>query len=63
MAGLLTCDIALYSGKIDLDSDKEWNKTKPWEDAGYSFGARQTVYRMFGNLSGFAILDHHTHDR
>lgn len=45
------------SGKIDIKPDEPI-----WNDAGYSFGARQTVYRMFKNVSGFAILDHHTRD-
>jgi hypothetical protein len=47
-----------YSGGINLDPKSK----KPWVDAGYSFGARQTMHRMFKNATGFSLLDHHTHE-
>lgn len=47
-----------YSGGINIQPKSD----KPWVDAGYSFGARQTMHRMFKNTTGFSLLDHHTHE-
>ena len=45
----------------DLHKDEPDAKDRPWSDAHYSFGARQTVYRMFHSADGFAIHTSHTH--
>ena len=48
-------------GRIDLHAEQPGAKDRPWSDAAYSLGARQTLYRMFNRTPGFHILDHHTH--
>ena len=47
----------------DIHSDDPQAKESPWSDAAYSLGARQTVYRMFGEgrAEGFVIHTSHTH--
>ena len=40
------------SQRPDLDQDKPNAKAEPWSDAYYSYGARQTVYRMFHDTPG-----------
>ena len=57
LRGINRSIILSYSGKINLNPNEP-----PWRDAGYSFGARQTVYKMFKNTTGFSLLDHHTHE-
>ena len=47
--------------RSDLHKDEPDAKDRPWSDAHYSFGARQTVYRMFHSADGFAIHTSHTH--
>jgi len=53
-------NLLFYSGKIDLDAGKPGDEDNPWRDAAYSFGARQTLYRMFSNSSAFALHSKHT---
>jgi len=54
-------NLLFYSGKIDLHADQEGAKLRPWSDAGYSFGVRQSVHHMFAGKPGFAIHSSHTH--
>eukprot|EP00955_Chlamydomonas_euryale_P060851 357837-Chlamydomonas_euryale.AAC.3 len=55
--------LPLCSGVINLDADDaELSRSQPWHDAGYSFGARQTLHRMFHASPGMALLDHHVGD-
>ncbi len=44
----------------DLHKDEPNAKTEPWSDAHYSFGSRQTVYRMFAGVEGYIIKTIHT---
>lgn len=41
------------AGKIDLHGDQPGANLRPWSDAGYSFGARQTLYHMFHDKPGW----------
>jgi len=52
-------NLLYYSGQIDLHEQEAYAKTQPWSDAGYSFGARQTVYRAHHHRPGFKIMTQH----
>lgn len=43
----------------DLHEDDE--EALPWSDAHYSFGARQTLFRMFHGVEGFQLRHKHSH--
>jgi len=43
-----------------LHAEEEGAQDRPWSDAGYSWGGRQTIYRLHGHLPGYKIYTRHT---
>ena len=62
LKGLPRDKLLFYSGKIDWAKDMPEFKDKPWIYAGYSNGARQTVYRLFANNPHMALNAKHTYE-
>jgi hypothetical protein len=56
------CQMTLFFCIVDLHKEEPDSQLRPWSDAHYSFGARQTVYRMFAKTEGFVVHTSHTHD-
>lgn len=52
-----------FSGVIDIDANEYWAKDRPWSDAFYSFGVRQTVRSSPWLACYKARHDTHTHTR
>ena len=61
LKGLNRSAIFYYSGKIDIHSEENDSKSRPWSDAHYSFGVRQTLHHMFNDLPGYQLKTNHAH--